>query len=69
MGDDLEGPRPQQVPAFKLDGALHGFINAGNAVEDRCLARAVGSNYREYLPLFDREAEAVERQDASEADR
>ena len=57
------------VLTFKLDGALHGFIYSGDAVEDRRFAGAVGSNYREYLALFDREADAVEGQDASEANR
>ncbi len=61
IADDLVGLHLHQVPAVAADGPCDRLIHAGDAVEDRGLAGAVGSDDREDLALFHGERDAIQR--------
>jgi hypothetical protein len=62
------GRRAQQALAVEEDLARLRAVEARDAVEERCLARAVGPDDAEDGALGDVEGDAVEGYDASEAD-
>jgi hypothetical protein len=61
------GRETRDVAALIEQLAIGGPITAGNAVDDRGLAGAVGADDRELLAGVDREADFAERAHAAEA--
>ena len=62
------GMREQRL-AVEGDRAAIAFVEPRQAVEERRLAGAVGADQAGDLPRLDAERDAVERDDAAEADR
>src|SRR5690606_13161410 len=63
----VEGARPGEVHAAEPDGARRGPLEAGDQVERRGLAGAVGTDEPEDLAGSDREAEVADGLQAPEA--
>ncbi len=63
VGDAIRA-HPEEVLAHEPDRPLLGVIHARDAVEDRGLAGAVGTDDGEQLPGLDREAHVVDGGDA-----
>jgi len=66
---DLVWRQSEEVVAAEHDSAARGRVEAGDHVEHGRLARAVGADQREDLPIADLEAQLAQRGEAAEADR
>ncbi len=62
------GERRAQIAPLEQDGALAGLVDAGDGVEDRGLAGAVGPDHRRDPARLDFEVDFVDRGQAAEAD-
>jgi hypothetical protein len=66
---DAVARRLRQASPLEENTAAIEAVEPAEAVEERRLARAVRSDEAADLPGFDREGDAVERDDPAEADR
>ena len=65
---DLIGAELRDVAVAKADGATRRAVEAGDAVEDGGLARAVGADQPVELAHLDTERDAIDRAQAAEVD-
>src|SRR5437762_522109 len=67
--DDLVRPRAGDVAILETDGPALGLVEPADAVEDRGLPRSVRSDEPDDLAGVDREVDAVDGDESSDADR
>jgi hypothetical protein len=67
--DNLVDPQPGQRPAGKGHVALGGRVDAGDEVEDRGFAGAIGADKAAKLAFIDGEVHGVDSNEAAKADR
>src|SRR5690606_19337679 len=63
----LEARQTADLLTAETDAAGAGFVEPGQAVEYRGLARAVGADQRHYLALLDAQGDLIDGQQATEA--